>query len=122
MNRLALKAWLCILLLFSAGVAGAWQSPAPGESMPCDQMVGHMAQDTHHGQPMPASEHQNQDASDSECASLGLCCLGSCMAPIALQSKASQSNSRTHTTPASAQEALTQTPKDPHFRPPIAVS
>lgn len=122
MNKLALQAWFCALLLFSAGLAGAWQSPAPGEPMPCDQMAGHMAQDTHHGQPMPASGHQNQETPDSDCATLGLCCLGSCMAPITLQSKTPQDSSRTLTAPASVQEALNQIPNDPHFRPPIALS
>jgi len=122
MHPLALKAWFCALLLFSAGVAGAWQNPPPGEPMPCDQMAAQMTQGADHGHPMPVSEHQDQEAPASECASPGLCCLGSCMAPIALQSKALHDNARSHTTPASVQEALTQTSNDPHFRPPIALS
>lgn len=120
MNALVLKAWFCILLLFSAGVAGAWQSVPPGEPMPCDQMTVLMAQSTGHEHHQPDVDGQSQKAPTSECASLGLCCLGSCMAPIALQSKPLQSNTRAQASLAAPKEALTQTPYDPHFRPPIA--
>lgn len=120
MNKLALKAWFCALLLLSAGLAGAWQSPPSGESMPCEHQAAQLTQSNHQGHHASPSEAQEHPTHASDCQTLGLCCLGSCMAPIAVPSKPLQSLPDGQLSFAPRHQALTQAPLDPHFRPPIA--
>ena len=91
--------------------------------MPCDHQASHMAQNSgheHHGDSLSAGEQNHTATSASGCDNPGLCCLGSCMAPIALQSKALQDPSGDLPDLLLFRAALIEAPFDPHFRPPIA--